>query len=183
MFWEKHTNTKHKTEKQQRLWVSLFHFTFRSNLRSATFLFFFSFSLSHTHIYTQTNPERQRRRRRRRRRRSKRRRRRRSKMREIISIHIGQAGIQVGNSCWELYCLEHDIHPDGTMPRYFSFFLFMCVDLNLKAIYQWLIITILFICLSFPFPTFLFSNAFCNVFLHSGFTYIYVCILLDFVFD
>ena len=181
MFWEKHTNTKHKTEKQQRLCVSLFHFTFRSNLRSATFLFFFSFSLSHTHIHTQTNPERQRRRRRRRR--SKRRRRRRSKMREIISIHIGQAGIQVGNSCWELYCLEHDIHPDGTMPRYFFFFLFMCVDLNLKAIYQWLIITILFICLSFPFPTFLFSNAFCNVFLHSGFTYIYVCILLDFVFD
>ncbi|CAN6454206.1 unnamed protein product [Victoria cruziana] len=37
-------------------------------------------------------------------------------MREIISIHIGQAGIQVGNSCWELYCLEHGIHPDGIMP-------------------------------------------------------------------
>ncbi|XP_027359386.1 tubulin alpha-3 chain-like [Abrus precatorius] len=37
-------------------------------------------------------------------------------MREIISIHIGQAGIQVGNSCWELYCLEHGIQPDGTMP-------------------------------------------------------------------
>ncbi|KAM3319951.1 hypothetical protein P3S67_007151 [Capsicum chacoense] len=37
-------------------------------------------------------------------------------MREIISIHIGQAGIQVGNSCWELYCLEHDIQPDGMMP-------------------------------------------------------------------
>ena len=28
-------------------------------------------------------------------------------MREVISIHIGQAGIQVGNACWELYCLEH----------------------------------------------------------------------------
>jgi len=40
-----------------------------------------------------------------------------SKMREIISIHIGQAGIQVGNACWELYCLEHGIEPDGTMPR------------------------------------------------------------------
>jgi hypothetical protein len=26
-------------------------------------------------------------------------------MREVISIHIGQAGIQVGNACWELYCL------------------------------------------------------------------------------
>jgi hypothetical protein len=40
-----------------------------------------------------------------------------SRMREIISIHIGQAGIQVGNACWELYCLEHGIEPDGTMPR------------------------------------------------------------------
>ncbi|KAK8944078.1 Tubulin alpha-3 chain [Platanthera guangdongensis] len=37
-------------------------------------------------------------------------------MREIISVHIGQAGIQVGNSCWELYCLEHGIQPDGMMP-------------------------------------------------------------------
>ncbi|KXN71610.1 tubulin alpha-1 subunit [Conidiobolus coronatus NRRL 28638] len=34
-------------------------------------------------------------------------------MREIISIHIGQAGIQIGNSCWELYCKEHNIGPDG----------------------------------------------------------------------
>ena len=25
--------------------------------------------------------------------------------REIISIHIGQAGVQIGNSCWELFCL------------------------------------------------------------------------------
>ncbi|KAH8498614.1 hypothetical protein H0E87_017516 [Populus deltoides] len=39
-----------------------------------------------------------------------------SKMRECISIHIGQAGIQVGNACWELYCLEHGIQPDGQMP-------------------------------------------------------------------
>jgi len=34
-------------------------------------------------------------------------------MREIISIHIGQGGVQVGNACWELYCLEHGIEPDG----------------------------------------------------------------------
>ncbi len=34
--------------------------------------------------------------------------------REIISLHVGQAGIQVGNACWELYCLEHGINPDGT---------------------------------------------------------------------
>ena len=37
-------------------------------------------------------------------------------MREVISIHVGQAGIQVGNACWELYCLEHGIQPDGQMP-------------------------------------------------------------------
>ena len=33
-------------------------------------------------------------------------------MREVISIHIGQAGIQTGNACWELYCLEHGIQPE-----------------------------------------------------------------------
>jgi len=37
-------------------------------------------------------------------------------MREIISVHIGQAGAQVGNACWELYCLEHGIQPNGQMP-------------------------------------------------------------------
>eukprot|EP01029_Cantina_marsupialis_P018577 TRINITY_DN427_c0_g1_i4.p1 TRINITY_DN427_c0_g1~~TRINITY_DN427_c0_g1_i4.p1 ORF type:complete len:440 (+),score=128.19 TRINITY_DN427_c0_g1_i4:192-1511(+) len=34
-------------------------------------------------------------------------------MREVISLHIGQAGIQLGNACWELYCLEHGIDCDG----------------------------------------------------------------------
>ncbi len=34
-------------------------------------------------------------------------------MRECISIHVGQAGVQIGNACWELYCLEHGISPDG----------------------------------------------------------------------
>uniref|UniRef100_A0A9J7XHQ2 Tubulin/FtsZ 2-layer sandwich domain-containing protein n=2 Tax=Cyprinus carpio TaxID=7962 RepID=A0A9J7XHQ2_CYPCA len=37
-------------------------------------------------------------------------------MRECISIHVGQAGVQIGNACWELYCLEHGIQPDGQMP-------------------------------------------------------------------
>merc|ERR1711876_115058 len=39
-----------------------------------------------------------------------------STMRECISIHVGQAGVQIGNACWELYCLEHGIQPDGQMP-------------------------------------------------------------------
>lgn len=38
-------------------------------------------------------------------------------MREIITVHLGQAGIQVGNSCWELFATEHGIQPDGTMTK------------------------------------------------------------------
>ncbi|KAF9208536.1 hypothetical protein BGZ49_008526 [Haplosporangium sp. Z 27] len=34
---------------------------------------------------------------------------------QLKSIHVGQAGIQIGNACWELYCLEHGISPDGTV--------------------------------------------------------------------
>merc|ERR1712243_481845 len=34
-------------------------------------------------------------------------------MRECISVHVGQAGVQMGNACWELYCMEHGIQPDG----------------------------------------------------------------------
>jgi len=37
-------------------------------------------------------------------------------MRECLSIHVGQAGCQMGNACWELYCLEHGIQPDGMIP-------------------------------------------------------------------
>ena len=39
-----------------------------------------------------------------------------SPQRECISMHVGQAGVQMGNACWELYCLEHGIQPDGQMP-------------------------------------------------------------------
>uniref|UniRef100_A0A4W6EZV4 Tubulin, alpha 8 like 3 n=1 Tax=Lates calcarifer TaxID=8187 RepID=A0A4W6EZV4_LATCA len=39
-----------------------------------------------------------------------------NKLRECISMHVGQAGAQMGNACWELYCLEHGIQPDGQMP-------------------------------------------------------------------
>nr|XP_012596665.1 tubulin alpha chain-like 3 [Microcebus murinus] len=35
---------------------------------------------------------------------------------ECLSIHVGQAGVQIGEACWELYCLEHEIQPDGTIP-------------------------------------------------------------------
>lgn len=35
--------------------------------------------------------------------------------RECLSIHIGQAGVQIGDACWELYCLEHGIQPDGIL--------------------------------------------------------------------
>ncbi|KFU99907.1 Tubulin alpha-2 chain, partial [Pterocles gutturalis] len=34
--------------------------------------------------------------------------------RECISVHLGQAGVQIGNACWELFCLEHGVQPNGT---------------------------------------------------------------------
>ena len=34
-------------------------------------------------------------------------------MREVINLHIGQAGVNIGNSCWELFTLEHGITPAG----------------------------------------------------------------------
>ncbi|XP_072885683.1 tubulin alpha chain-like isoform X1 [Hemitrygon akajei] len=39
-----------------------------------------------------------------------------SLQRESISVHVGQAGCQISNACWELYCLEHGIQVDGQMP-------------------------------------------------------------------
>eukprot|EP01102_Stenamoeba_stenopodia_P004939 TRINITY_DN15443_c0_g1_i1.p1 TRINITY_DN15443_c0_g1~~TRINITY_DN15443_c0_g1_i1.p1 ORF type:complete len:461 (+),score=95.91 TRINITY_DN15443_c0_g1_i1:171-1553(+) len=36
-------------------------------------------------------------------------------MREVVSIHVGQSGINLGASCWELYCLEHGLGLDGTV--------------------------------------------------------------------
>ena len=36
-------------------------------------------------------------------------------MREVLSLHVGQAGIQIGNACWELYLQEHGLTPDGTV--------------------------------------------------------------------
>ncbi|EWC45942.1 tubulin alpha-2 chain [Drechslerella stenobrocha 248] len=32
---------------------------------------------------------------------------------EVCHVHIGQAGVQLGNSAWELYSLEHGLLPDG----------------------------------------------------------------------
>ncbi|CAO1318719.1 unnamed protein product [Diamesa tonsa] len=38
-------------------------------------------------------------------------------MREVLSLHIGQAGCQIGNSCWELFTLEHGVLSDGTLGK------------------------------------------------------------------
>jgi len=35
--------------------------------------------------------------------------------REIISLHIGQAGTQLGEDTWDLYCNEHGIEKDGSL--------------------------------------------------------------------
>lgn len=31
----------------------------------------------------------------------------------MLSVHVGQAGIRLGNACWELFCIEHGIDFDG----------------------------------------------------------------------
>jgi tubulin alpha len=35
--------------------------------------------------------------------------------REVLTINVGQAGIQMGNSVWRQYSAEHNIKPDGTL--------------------------------------------------------------------
>jgi len=47
--------------------------------------------------------------------------------REVISISVGQAGIQLGNAVWEQYSCEHNIQNDGTLSadgkdKYFTTF-------------------------------------------------------------
>ena len=37
-------------------------------------------------------------------------------MREVRCTHLSQAGVPIGRACWELFCLEHGIQPDGHMP-------------------------------------------------------------------
>ena len=49
-------------------------------------------------------------------------------MRECISVHVGQAGGQMGNACWELYCMEHGIQP-GKICEMVEFHIFNCVSI------------------------------------------------------
>ncbi|CAL6006203.1 Alpha-tubulin [Hexamita inflata] len=34
-------------------------------------------------------------------------------MNEVINVHVGQAGNQIGKTCWELFNLEHNINNEG----------------------------------------------------------------------
>ena len=38
-------------------------------------------------------------------------------MREIINIHIGQAGIQIGEAIWSTYCHEFGISQSGEISQ------------------------------------------------------------------
>lgn len=33
---------------------------------------------------------------------------------EIITLHLGQAGVQLSHALWERVCVEHAVNPDGT---------------------------------------------------------------------
>lgn len=32
---------------------------------------------------------------------------------EVVTVFLGQAGVQIANACWELFCIEHGVKPDG----------------------------------------------------------------------
>jgi hypothetical protein len=34
-----------------------------------------------------------------------------------LVVNSSSIGVQIGNACWELYCLEHGIEPDGTFSK------------------------------------------------------------------
>ena len=38
-------------------------------------------------------------------------------MRNVINLHIGQAGIQMGHAVWEQYCQEHSLDSRGNPPK------------------------------------------------------------------
>ncbi|XP_070153600.1 tubulin alpha-2 chain [Polyergus mexicanus] len=40
-----------------------------------------------------------------------------SAIREVVTIFVGQAGTQISNACWELFCLEHGIEPNGNFKK------------------------------------------------------------------
>ncbi len=56
--------------------------------------------------------------------------------REIITVNVGQCGIQLGETVWQQYCCEHDINKNGYLsnpinlhnkqswcyPSFYSFF-------------------------------------------------------------
>jgi len=37
--------------------------------------------------------------------------------REVLTVNVGQAGIQLGNAVWKQYCFEHNIQTDGTLDK------------------------------------------------------------------
>ena len=44
---------------------------------------------------------------------------------EIISLHVGQTGVRIGNYLWPMYCYEHQLtsngHPDSSTTENSSF--------------------------------------------------------------
>ena len=38
-------------------------------------------------------------------------------VREVITVSVGQAGVQLGQNVWQEYCFEHRINGDGTRAK------------------------------------------------------------------
>ena len=74
-------------------------------------------------------------------------------MRECISIHIGQAGIQVGNACWELYCLEHGIqvNPFASTTKVKKLVFYMNTHIKIRPLFSIGVVLIFIVVLSLIF--------------------------------
>ena len=38
-------------------------------------------------------------------------------VREVLTVNVGQCGIQLGQAVWEQYCAEHNIDTTGKKPK------------------------------------------------------------------
>ena len=64
---------------------------------------------------------------------------------KALCIHIGQAGVQIGNACWELFCLEHGIQPDGQVPYtyvYVCVCMYMYIYIYIYMLYKYIHISL-----------------------------------------
>jgi hypothetical protein len=47
-------------------------------------------------------------------------------VREVLTLNVGQCGIQLGQAVWEQYCAEHNIDKTGEKDNNSTYLSFLC---------------------------------------------------------